>query len=186
MLQQLHLISVCPGFVVLRHSKLLEKTKMETRTSKRLCVVNEMKSNKKKVQWKYLPEDIWNLIFLNYCDFTSLVNSRFLQTEYVKECTEGNDMGYEIHARNLKNMKWIYESNKGFRWWGSHFMFAAEYGELEMMKWMKTKGCPWDFVTFAFAVRIYNCPWNDYTFYKNMIKQPAVHEWLLNHAMTLN
>ena len=97
-------------------------------------------------------------------------------------------------------MNWIHEFDKQFQWHSVHFTEAAEYGDLGIMTWMKTNGCPWTSSTFSCAarycdgtnfevlewLRINNCPWDDYTFFKNMIKQPAVHEWLLNHAMTLN
>ena len=145
---------------------------METNDKETLCLVNEITSNKKKVQWKHLPDDIWNLVFLEYCDFLSLVNSRILQTEYVKECTKGNNMFLAIQASNFKNMNWIHEFDKQFQWSSVYFTEAAncDGNNMEVLEWL----------------RINNCPWDDYTFFKNMIKQPAVHEWLLNHAMTLN
>ena len=156
-----------------------------------------MKCRQKKVQWKYLPDDIWNLIFLNYCDFMSLVHTRVLQTEYVKECTEGNNMKRAIKARNFKNMKWIYEFKKGFRWRSGHFTDAASYGDLEIMKWMKTKGSPWSACAFSRAaikcdgsnfeilewLGINNCPWNERTFEKSFLKPPVI-EWLFNYSFT--
>ena len=71
--------------------------------------------------WKYLPDDISNLIFLEYCDFRSFVNSRILQAKYVQECTESNFMERAIQANNLKNMKWIVQYSKEFQWKSSHF-----------------------------------------------------------------
>ena len=188
----LYLIFVCPGLALLRPSELFFK---ENKNGNE----HEMTSNKKKVQWKYLPDDIWNLIFLNYCDFDSLVNSRVLQTKYVKECTESNDIIDAIKGSNLKNMKWIYEFKEGFEWFSYFFDVAAEYGNIKIMKWMKTKGCPWDEDTFQYAaeycdghnfevlewLRINNCPWDDETFCEDEIKQPVVIEWLINHSMTI-
>ena len=172
---------------------------MATSKSNTLGLEIVTKKKTKSVQWKYLPDDIWNLIFLEYCDFDSLVHSRVLQTEYVKECTEDDDMYDAIRSGNLKNVKWIYQCSGGFRWSSFHFDVAAGYGELEIMKWMKTKGCPWDFYTFQYAtekcdgtnfetlewLRINNCPWDDETFCEDEIKQPAVIEWLINHSMTI-
>ena len=154
----------------------------------------------RRPNWKYLPDDIWSLIFLEYCDFDSLVNSRVLQTKYVKGCTESNIMFNAIEASNLKNVKWIHQCIKGFKWRTTNLMFAAINGDLEMMMWMKTNGCPWDSYTFRFAaencngtnfevlewLRINNCPWNHHTFLKRYIEQPAVIEWLLNHSVALN
>ena len=48
-------------------------------------------------------------------------------------------------------MKWIYEFKEGFRWDSIHFRVAAEYGDLEILKWIKTMGCPWDYYTFMSA-----------------------------------
>ena len=109
-------------------------------------------------------------------------------------------MKHAIRSRNLNNVKWIHQCNEGFEWKSDHFDVAIEYGELEIMKWMKASGCPWDSYTFQFAaitcdgnnfeilewLRINNCPWDHETFYKSDIEQPAVHEWLLSHSMTLN
>ena len=78
--------------------------------SKRLRLKSK---HEKTVQRKYLPDDIWNHIFLNYCDFTSIVHSRILQLKYVKECTNGKDMTSAIRSSNLKNMKWIYQCSQG-------------------------------------------------------------------------
>ena len=86
-----------------------------------------MKCKQKKVQWQYLPDDIWNLIFLEYCDFDSLENTRFLQTEFVKECTEWDSINMAIYASNLKNMKWIYQRDKIFEWKSFHFGVAVRY-----------------------------------------------------------
>ena len=33
------------------------------------CLEDEIKSKQKKVQWKYLPDEICNYIFMNFCDF---------------------------------------------------------------------------------------------------------------------
>ena len=146
---------------------------METRTSKRLRLVNKIVTSKKMVQW--LPDEIWDFIFLNYCDFTFLVQSRVLQSKHVRECTESNNMLFAIESSNFNNMKWIYQCNKRIRWSHGHFKEASERGDLKIMKWLKEKRCPWDAATFAEAARhgdLENmkwlkengCPWSCDTF----------------------
>ena len=148
---------------------------METRTIKRVRLEDEAKSRQQKVQWKYLPDDVWNFIFLTYCDCNSLVNSRVLQSKYVQEFTECKDMEIAIRSKSLKKMKWIYQYVEGFQWHSFHFNAAAQYSTLEVMKWMKTKNCPWTCWTFRGAAREGNlnkmkwlkenyCPWNHWTF----------------------
>ena len=119
-------------------------------TSKRLHP-NETKSKEEKVQWRFLPDDIWDNVFLNYCDYESIEYSRILQSKYVKHCTKYSDMKSAIIASNLNNMKWIYQG-EGVRWSYDYFAEAAGCGDIAIMIWLRQKGCPWNFIsTFASA-----------------------------------
>ena len=132
------------GFAM-RHS-MGKKKKMENKRSR----PNEM-VQKRKIQWKIsLPEDIWNLIFLSYCDFDSIVTTRMLQSKYVKQCTESNDLTIALRASNLNNVKWIYQSG-GVTLKDSHSFWAAELGTLSIMKWLLENGCQWHSNTFLAA-----------------------------------
>ena len=127
------------------------------------------------IQWTIsLPEDIWTHIFLNYCDFETLVTTRMLQSKYVKRCTEGNDFEKAIQGHNLHNMKWIYQCG-GIDLKTTHFDAASRGNTLSIMKWLKKVDCPWDSFTFAYAARCgdlgnmewlskVGCPWDAWTF----------------------
>ena len=129
-------------------SKLLfqKKINMEME-SKRSRLNHEMNTSKqvKKVDWmKYLPEDVWNHVFLNYCDFKSIAASRMLQSKFVKNVTKSFIYMSAIERNNFKNVKWIYQSQGQFG--GemlsyTHFAEAAGRGSLNIMKWLKKKGC---------------------------------------------
>lgn len=141
----------------------------------------------KKVQWKYLPEDIWSEIFVSYCTFEDLENSRFLQSEYVKECTKWCEE-YEcaVEENNLKNLKWMHQYSLNTDGYsiemqeedditGDLLSKAAEGGHWEVVKWLRQVGCAWSkstFVKFARGgdletmkyLKANGCPWNGRTF----------------------
>ena len=48
-------------------------------------------------------------------------------------------------------MKWIYQCSKGFQWNHCHFKEAVRWSTLEILKGLKTNGCPWYSWTFANA-----------------------------------
>ena len=146
---------------------------------------NEM-ATKHKVQWKIsLPEDIWDHVFLNYCDFDSIMTTRMLQSKYVKHCTESNDFNLAIRGINLNNVKWIYQYQR-VKLKAGHFNWAARGGSLSIIKWLRGKGCPWSYYTFAEAatcgdlnnmkwLRTKECPWDSLTF-----QRAAEHGDLIN------
>ena len=49
-----------------------------------------------KIEW-----DIWDYIFLNFCDYDSIVTTRMLQSKYVKHSTENKDFELAIKGSNL-------------------------------------------------------------------------------------
>ena len=126
-----------------------------------------------KIQWKIsLPEDIWNHIFLYYCDYDYIVTTRMLQSKYVEHCTQGNNFILAIRKSNLDNMKWIYQCGKvelkqvySYR---SSWIFtcAAEVGNLQVLDWLLVNDCPWEEKTF-----------------QGLDLKESVQEWLLNHSM---
>ena len=132
-------------------------------------------AKKPKVQWMLcLPEDIWSYIFLNYCDFDSIVTTRILQSKYVKHCTEGNEFKLAIRANNLDNVKWIFHCG-GDELTDMHYEEALEFGTLSIMKWLREKECPWRSWTFSCAamhgdlnkmkwLKANDCPWGEHTF----------------------
>ena len=126
------------------------------------------------IQWKIsLPEDIWDYIFLNYCDFESVVTSRDLQSTYVKSCTISFDFKEAISANNLNNLKWIYQSTGVLT--GLFLDQAVEYGHFNIVNWLREVGCAWSEMTFVKAARCGDlerikwlkaneCSWNCKTF----------------------
>ena len=127
--------------------------------------------------WRLAPEDVLARIFLEYCDYESIINTRFLQTERVRVMTQGNSMTRAIHANNLMNMKWIFRNYQVPRYQlrAAHFHEAATGGNLVLMQWLLDNNCPWDTRTFTSAARrgdlnimqwllANNCPWEPATF----------------------
>ena len=51
-----------------------------------------------------------------------------------------------VQNGNLENMKWLLEKGCPWNFWT--FEKAAEHGNLENMKWLLEKGCPWNEDTF--------------------------------------
>ena len=139
--------------------------------------MNTIPVQQRKIQWKIsLPEDIWNHIFLNYCDFDSIVTTRMLQSRYVKQCTQEKDFKLAIEANNVSNVKWIYQCGK-VELKEIHFNAAAKCGALSIMKWLKSNECPLDYYSSAFQyaaqygnlenmiwLKANDCPWDSYTF----------------------
>ncbi len=58
--------------------------------------------------------------------------------------------GYAAENGNLDVMKWLKEN--GCPWDENTFKYAVVHGNLENMKWLKENGCPWDEYTFANAI----------------------------------
>merc|ERR1712010_32163 len=51
---------------------------------------------------------------------------------------------------NLETLKWL--RSKGCPWSGWACSSAAKHGHLEILKWLRSEGCPWDEGTFTAAV----------------------------------
>ena len=140
-----------------------------------LVMVNR-EERARKVQWKYLPDDIWNQIFLLYLDYESVVKCRVLQSKYVRKCTEFNSIQSAIRSNNLKNMKWIYHcTGMSSTTIFPHLDLAAQCGNLEIIQWLREVGCKWGIFTFQCAAACGNlknmmwlkekdCPWDSGTF----------------------
>ena len=95
-----------------------------------------------------------------------------------------------IQANHMNNVKWIYQCG-GFELEYDHFYWAAEYGTLGIMKWLREVGCPWNTWTFAEAaehgdlnnlmwLKATDCPWDVYTFGSaSVCGNLEVLDWLL-------
>ena len=119
---------------------------------KKRTLLNDM-AKKHIIQWKIsLPEDLWDHIFLNYCDYDSIVTTRMLQSAYVKDCTKGNNFYLAIYANNLNNVKWFYQC-EGVTFNNLHLCHAVSDGTLSIMKWLRRMGCPWNSNTFLCAAK---------------------------------
>ena len=105
------------------------------------------------VQWKTLPEDLWDNIFLNYCDYESIIQSRevLLQSKYVKSCTVVHNSTLAIKANNLDNLKWIYHCRGLLKqpYLRDDLAEAAGCGYLEIMKWLWEAWCVINACTFV-------------------------------------
>ena len=91
-----------------------------------------------KVPWKALPEDVW-LHLLGFCGDDSIIQSRALQTKYVKTFTTFTTMAGAVRGGSLRNMKWLKE--RGCLVDSRTFTAAAESGKLETIKWLKAISC---------------------------------------------
>ncbi len=107
------------------------------------------------------PQELEDKIFL-YSNYYILVESREIQSDYVKNVTQYSDIN-AAHNGNLQNKDLI----KVLVWlrdhgcpWGSHtFAHAAYNGNLEnkdlikVLVWLREQGCSWNANTFAFAAK---------------------------------
>ena len=86
----------------------------------------------KSTRLDWLPEDVL-LMVLEYCEKTSIDNTREFQSAWVQECTRGICIIEAINANNLHNMKWIMKRNATRDFHGSFYTFecAAKYGILK-------------------------------------------------------
>ena len=83
-----------------------------------------------------LPDDVVQEMFMNYCDYQILCNTRDLQSTRVRRCTQFNDMEEAIVAGNLVNVKWIARNDKWKKKSDKCLRFAARGGHLECLKWL--------------------------------------------------
>jgi len=89
-----------------------------------------------------LSQDIVDMIFLA-CDMDELSRTRTIQSDYVKELTEYNDMKYAALYGNFMNLKWLYK--KGAILYHSVFQYAAKNTKpnaIQILTWLKEKNCP--------------------------------------------
>lgn len=90
-----------------------------------------------------LTQDIIDMIFL-YCDWDTLNKTRKLQSNYVKNITEYNDMKYAALYGNFKNLKWLYFN--GSILYHNVFEYSAKNTKsniIEILSWLKEKKCPY-------------------------------------------
>src|SRR6478736_2207739 len=87
---------------------------------------NRMKMSLKKMNTTILPTDIWNKIWLSFVDEETLMNTRELQSDYVKKRTESFSMQDAARNGNLVNLKWLL-ANK-YEFCKSTFSLAAKHG----------------------------------------------------------
>lgn len=90
-----------------------------------------------------LTQDIIDMIFL-YCDWDTLDKTRNLQSNYVKNITEYNDMKYAALYGNFTNLKWLYFN--GSILYHNVFEYAAKNTKsniIEILSWLKEKKCPY-------------------------------------------
>ena len=85
----------------------------------------------------FLPSDITNEMFMNYCDYQTLCNTRELQSPRVRRCTQFGNMKKAIKAGNLENVKWIACQNNVLKKKGDVCLsYAAEVGQLDCLEWL--------------------------------------------------
>ena len=123
-----------------------------------------------------LPEDIF-LIILEYCDEESILNTRDFQSLWVRRFTETTNFLQAVKSQNLQNMMWIKKRNANI-FMGINLKicaYTAKQGNLNILKWLKKNGCPWDEDTFESAacngdmetlewLKKNKCPWDAETF----------------------
>jgi len=94
-------------------------------------------TNKKPTQ---LPREIIDKIFL-YLDFKTLQNTREIQSDYVKKCTEFDSASIAAFNGNIMNMKWLiyndYKENYRYHYAFKYCMFNDD---VETIKWFIEKG----------------------------------------------
>ena len=93
-----------------------------------------------------LPSDVTNKMLMEYCDHTTLCNTRELQSTHVRRCTRFDDMIEAIEAGNLENAKWIDSHNDEWKEEGDLCLaWAAHGGHLDCLEWLfHAMGCSSD------------------------------------------
>ena len=80
---------------------------------------------------------------------------------------------YRFMLTSISNLKWWID-NKSYKLTVKTSKYIAMSGNLEVLKWARSNGCPWDVITCSFAAknghlevlkwaRSNDCPWDEYT-----------------------
>ena len=70
---------------------------------------------------------------------------------YNKDLADSDVFYFAAENGDLKIMKWLHENK--CPWNSQTFWVAAKKGDLKMMKWLHKNKCPWDAATFGFAAQ---------------------------------
>lgn len=98
-----------------------------------------------------LPQEIQDRIFLELgsdnIGFETLEKTRDIQSYYVRQCTQFNDIEKAAECGNLDNIKWL--RTNGHEWYvnqyfGQSYVFraAVKFGDFNIIKWLYENGCP--------------------------------------------
>ena len=88
---------------------------------------------------KGLPQEIYDRIILNYADEETILTTRFLQSAFVQECTRTFDIHNAILLGYTCNAQWLYIRSFYSVRPSQVFVWAAQYGNLELLVWLRTK-----------------------------------------------
>lgn len=89
-----------------------------------------------------LPVVIRDRIFLYFGtgrDFKTLERTRELQSPYIRQLTQFNNISRDARFGNLDNIKWLREM--GHNWKKNTLGNAALFGDLDIIKWLYANGC---------------------------------------------
>ncbi|GFH53333.1 hypothetical protein CTEN210_09809 [Chaetoceros tenuissimus] len=84
-------------------------------------------------------------------------NIEMLQYLFENECPHddpricSNVVSSKNHEKAVELLKWLHEH--GFPWDEKTCSSAAEYGNLKALQYMRSKGCPWNSVSFVNGIR---------------------------------
>lgn len=111
-----------------------------------------------------LPQEIQDKIFLELGpdDFETLERTRVIQSEYVRQCTQFDNMEEAVKNGNLNNMKWLHSQEDEWSniWDDDLEPFIETMNiinndiKLTILKWLHRIGRPFDDNIFTEAVRI--------------------------------
>ena len=143
---------------------------------------------------KNLPKEVIDRIFL-WLPWNILENTREIQSKYVKDISKYETMSEAIIYKNLRNIEWLL--NCGYLLEISTIYYVAKNGDLESVKWLRGRKCPWSKLVFNGAAcnghldiikwLFYNgCPWDKDTFswavqYGNI----EIMEWMIKNGFSL-
>ncbi len=88
-----------------------------------------------------LPQEIIDIIML-HLPYSTLDRTREIQSDWVKYSTFHESIYTTVKCRNKKNLMWLLKNNYPL----DSVMFGRAIGtyNLELLKVLRTHGCPWD------------------------------------------
>ena len=98
-----------------------------------------------------LPDEIF-LTVLQFCHKDDIESTFAYQSKEVRKCTMTTCIRQAVRNQNIENMNWIKERSSNKLCLNANtFTAAAIHGNIEIIVWLKSHGCPWNEYTLLAA-----------------------------------